>query len=146
MAAYAGIQGPLNRSEFFKGMQESTDSRIGSNFKRGTQVSTDRWIGLNFWIEMQGSPEHLPRNCKIWPALSYAKKISVGLRWKSAYHPGTELADPELRETDYIIHINTTLLPSSGRILVNLILVHTKSTIAFSTRWVSTTVKNLTSR
>ena len=65
---------------------------------------------------------------------------------KSAYHPRTKLADPGLRETDYMIHIKTTLLTSSDQMLVNLILVHTKSIIAFSTRWVSTAVKNLTSR
>ena len=40
----------------------------------------------------------------------------------------------------------TPSLPSSGRTLVNLIWGHTESTIAFSTRWVSTAVKNLTSR
>ena len=73
------------------------------------------------------------------------KKNSAGLRCKRTYHPGTKSADPGLRETDHIIHINTILLPSSGRILVILILLHTKS-IAFLTRLVSTAVKNLSSR
>ena len=83
----------------------------------------------------------LPRNCenffmvritevqKFWivfDLLFHMRKKMVLRPCKRSYHPGTKLADPGLRETDYIIHINTTILPSIGRITVNLILVHTK--------------------
>ena len=51
-----------------------------------------------------------------------------------------------IRENRYKIHLKTPILPSSGQILINLICGHTKSTIPYSTRGVSTAVKNLTSR
>ena len=51
-----------------------------------------------------------------------------------------------IRENRYKIHLKNPILPSIGQILIKLISCHTKSTIPDSTRWVSTAVKNLTSR
>ena len=63
----AVIHGPLNRSAFLKGMQDSTGRRIGPNFKsrihgplnrseflKGIQELTDRRIGPNLKSRIHG--------------------------------------------------------------------------------------------
>ena len=154
---HAEIHGPPIWSEFLKGKAGIHEPPIRSQFLKGEEGIH----GPPIWFK--GSTSQGTVKCcivritevplflivfvgQILTCSFLCKNKFQGLLCKRSYHPSTKLADPGLRETDYTIHINTILLPSSGQILVNLILVYTKSTIAFSTRWVLTAVKNLTSR